>query len=97
MTKHATTITGLFAFWKYSSFPFVLGGTVVEMRPDGAVRTKEYGHMWFVPIKIMPVVAGKKLLAQLEKVRVDEHAAQSRFNAEWEMKVHDLFPELKGS
>jgi hypothetical protein len=89
-------ITGLFAFWKYRSFPFVLGGTVVEMRPDGVVRTKEYGHMWFVPIKIMPIEAGKKLLAQLEKVRADEHTAQARFNAEWAAKIHALLPEVKG-
>jgi hypothetical protein len=92
----ARKITGLFAFWKYSSFPFVLGGTVVEMRPCGTVRTKEYVYMWFMPIKIMPVEAGKKLLAQLEKVRADEHTAQARFNKEWAAKIHDLLPEAKG-
>jgi hypothetical protein len=92
-----TKINGLFAFWKYSSFPFVLGGTVVEMRPNGDVRTKEYVYMWFMPIKIVPVEVGKKLLAQLEKLRANEHDAQARFNAEWAAKVYDLLPEAKGT
>jgi len=84
----------LYAFWKLGCFPYVLGGEIVRWRDDGCVETKEYGPgLWWKPIKILPVEAGKKLRAELEalKEREDEElkAIYNRMDAE----LAKLFPE----
>jgi len=89
--------TPLFAFWHYSSFPYVLGATVLEMRDDGCVRTEGYGHMWFKPIKLMPVTPGKNLWKQIEKMRGEHREASNQFNNEWIRKINKLAPFLNES
>lgn len=75
-----TKVTGMFAFWRYSGFPFALGGTIIEMNEEGRVQTKEYGvGNWFMPFKIVPLATGKALLAKLEKIRSDHAAAEIVF------------------
>jgi hypothetical protein len=86
----------LFAFWRYDQFPYVLGGTVERMRPDGDVRTVEYGYMWFKPIKLMPLESGKALYAKLDKLCVDRRRALRAFEKEWTAKALALFPDLPG-
>lgn len=35
--KNSIETNGLYAFWKYSSFPFLLGGEVTRMDDNGKV------------------------------------------------------------
>lgn len=44
----------MIAFWKYDTYPYVLYGTVTDMKGD-KVETKEYGKgHWFRPLVIYP-------------------------------------------
>lgn len=62
----------LFGFWKYDGFPYILGGTIIEMNSSGYIQTKEYGPgHWFNPIKILPLKEGKELLNKLEELEYE--------------------------
>lgn len=83
------------AFWRYDEFPYVLSGEVVKMDDDGKVTTKEYGIGFrFQPIKILPLAAGKKLRAALNKLTRDYNAAAKKFDAEWQDKAVALYGKV---
>jgi len=87
---------GLFALWRYDLFPYVLGGTVDLMSAKGNVNTVEYGYgMNFTPIKLMPVKAGKALLAKLMELREEHRAATKKLNDEFMEKIYALLPEVR--
>lgn len=66
----------LYAFWKYSAFPFVLGGLVTDMRDDGRVSVKGYGSgAWFNPFKIVPAEHGAKIKEHLDALEREYEAA----------------------
>lgn len=89
-------VKGLFAFWRYDLFPYVLGGTVDQMSAKGNVNTIEYGYGYnFTPIKVMPVKAGKTLLAKLMELREEHCAATKKLNDEFMEKVYALLPEVR--
>lgn len=92
----AQKIKGLFAFWRYDQFPYVLGGTVDRMSEKGNVNTHEYGYGYnFTPIKLMPEKAGKELLAKLMQLRKEHDAAAKKLHDEFMKKAIELLPELK--
>jgi hypothetical protein len=86
----------LFAFWRYDTFPYVLGGTVTKMLPSGRVETVEYGpgHS-FMPIKILPRADGAALWQKLENLRSEYIAADKAFRAAWRGKAEELTPFIK--
>ena len=94
MAAKTTKVKDLFAFWRYDLFPYVLGGTVVEMSDKGNIRTREYDYMWFTPIKIMPLDAGKALWSRIDKVRNEHHVALREFDKEWRSKIEQLLPDV---
>ena len=59
-----TEVKNLFAFWRYSSFPYVLGGEIKAIDDNGNVKAKTYGGSWFKPINILSIEAGKKTLGR---------------------------------
>lgn len=63
--EHATK---LYAFWKYDLPPFLLGGEVEEIRPNGEARIKGYTG-WFKTIKIVSLEKGIKLQKKLNKAK----------------------------
>jgi hypothetical protein len=71
--------TDLFAFWRYDLFPYVLGAQVIEMRADGWVSTKGYGHYWFKPTKLLPLVEGKKLWERLLELQTNQRQKLHEF------------------
>lgn len=58
--------TKLYAFWKYDLPPYLLGGEVEEIRPDGITKIKGYTGL-FKPVKIVPLEKGIKLHKKLKK------------------------------
>lgn len=85
-----------FAFWKYDGFPYLLGGTVTKMDDTGRVETKEYGKgFWFMPVKILPVNAGKRMLAKLEELRKKHSVAEKEFRATWKQAANHLKDNLE--
>lgn len=89
-------VKNLFAFWTYSSFPYVLGAPIDEMDEEGRVQAPSFGTgYWFRPIKIVPVAKGEKLMAQLEQLGEEEREAQSVLRQEFLGKVKELVPFLE--
>ena len=85
----------LFAFWRYSSYPYVLGGTITKMRDDGFVETVEYGPgRGFNPVKILPLAQGKALMAKIEALRNAQREAVTKLDQEWRKKILAIFPEV---
>lgn len=75
----------LFAFWKYDSFPYFLGGPFEEMNSKGAVRPLNYGGYWFNPVKIYPEETGLELSNKLKQL--DEERRQAIKDLEMAYKV----------
>jgi hypothetical protein len=57
----------LYAFWKYDTFPYVLGGELRDMNDRGLVYIESY-QGWFRPILILPLEEGKKIHDKIKKI-----------------------------
>ena len=74
----------LYAFWKYDLFPFVLGGTVTDIRSNGSVETEGYGQgFYFKPFMIVPNEDGKVIMAKLRNLQDEYRIAQVKLNNEF--------------
>jgi len=81
----------LYAFWKYDHFPYVLGGEVTKMLPDGAVETVGYGKGFsFTPFKIVPLEEGKKIVAQLQSLKDAKNKAEAEHRKEWNKRLEEI-------
>jgi len=59
----------LFAFWRYDTLPYFLGGEVEEILESGKVRLKSvYKSLEVTPVKILPYEIGIKAKARLEEL-----------------------------
>ena len=80
----------LYAFWRYDSYPYVIGGAIDMKRSN----INEMGYVpsfqgWFRPIKIVPLLKGKLIKGKLIKLR-DERADKLR-----DIKEHyDAFADV---
>ena len=92
-------VKGLFAFWRYDLYPYVLGAEIDAMTDKGSVHapsySKSYADGWFTPIKIMPAKAGKALLTRIEQMRTEHAASRALLDAEWNKTLFDLLPEAR--
>lgn len=88
-------VTGLFAFWTYDTFPYVLGGPVMSMNDSGRIQAETYGGSVFVPLKILPRAVGEAILTKIEALRREQHAAEEKFRDEWREKIRVLVPEVR--
>lgn len=78
----------LYAFWKYDSFPYLLGGTVTRMDERGNVETEEFGiNHWFRPIKLVPVKHGRMVNAALKALEGAFRSAHDDFLDDWDRRV----------
>lgn len=81
----------LYAFWKHSSFPYVLGGPVTKMNDNGTVETKNFGKgYYFMPFKIVPLKTGQALQKALDRLEERHVAALRLFKAEWDKEAETL-------
>lgn len=81
----------LYAFWKYDQFPFCLGGEVTDIRADGSVETVGYGTgYYFKPFLILPLEEGKKIAAELGKLREEHRIAIEAVDFTYTQKVKKL-------
>lgn len=82
---------GYYAFWRYSSFPYLLGGRITEMREDGAVETEQFGTgSYYHPVKILPPKAGEEFLRELKKLERQHDTALRNMKAGWDKKSEEL-------
>ncbi len=91
-------ITGLFAFWRYDLYPYVLGGVAERMDDDGRVYVRAY-QGWVKPIKLMPIKKGKALLDALKGhphgLEAQRRADLEKFEEKWDDTLFALFPEAR--
>jgi hypothetical protein len=96
--KNPQKVSGLFAFWRYDTYPYVLGGVVDMMDDQGLVRVPSYGNAWFMPIKLMPIRKGKELLGALKGphgLEGQRRQALESFDALWDETLFALFPDAR--
>jgi hypothetical protein len=67
----------LYAFWDYDLCPYIIGGEVKVMRPNGRVVVQGYLGMLFKPIAILPDEAGLTALNQIRSLRGEYSEAES--------------------
>lgn len=80
------TMTNLYAFWRIDTFPYLTGAHVVHLRPsDGTVLVENAPTRpdFFVPFIVIKTVPGKKLLADLERLVVNERRARVFYDRLW--------------
>ncbi len=85
-----------FAFWRDSSFPYILGGTATEIEKDGMVYIEEFQER-FKPVIILPLEQGKEIDKKLEQLTNEYHEAQKKLHNEYIAKIMDVafFIKLK--
>ena len=88
-------VTGVFAFWRYDRYPYVLGAEIEAIDGHGNVRPVDYGGHWFRAFKLLSVQAGKKLQARLQKLRTDKAAADALSDQTWNTQLFELMPEAR--
>lgn len=75
------TPAGLWAFWPYDRFPYLLSGEVVEQLPDGRVKVKGYTGMVFTPVYMASGAAGERMSREVRRVsaayRIHEECARN--------------------
>lgn len=75
---------GQVALWRYSGFPYVLGGHVTKVDAQGRVETREYGFgYYFTPVKVLPAEEGEAVLANLKALDRKHAEAVKIFNVQW--------------
>lgn len=80
----------LYAFWRYDSYPYVLGGIVNRIDGRGLVSPIGYTGMWFKPLVIVTKSVGQSLMNRLVTLRTDKDRAQRKLDREWLQKVEEL-------
>lgn len=84
-----------FAFWRYSGMPHFCGGSIIDMRGDGAVLTREFGPgAWYSPLLILPLQEGLNMRQELEKLEKQYRRELSRVESDFRKKVGELHPKF---
>lgn len=83
----------MFAFWKYDSFPYILGGEMLRMEEDGLVQVKGFQGYRFKPIKLLPIKAGAALLAKLKALTAEHKTEMNALNEDFRVRARELFGE----
>ena len=82
----------LFAFWKYGSFPYILGGEVARFCDDGLVYIDSYQGT-FRPVRVVLLAEGKALWDKLSELRQDHDDAEKKLREDYLAMAEKLFGE----
>ena len=98
MTEPASVpvlVQGLFAFWAYDQYPWLLGGHVTRVRYDGNVETREFGTgHWFHPVILLPEAEGEKWKAKLDRLEREFDRERSVVARKWKEEAEKEIPFL---
>lgn len=79
-----------YAFWKYDTVPYLLGGEVIEFKPNGQVSVKGYTGMLFKPVKVVPSSKGIQLKRDLDRAEAVYREKHRSILAELNMAVRKI-------
>lgn len=86
----------LFAFWRYDSFPFILGDVVTKLHSKGVVDVAKYPGFSFQSFRLTNLDEGKQLYNQLETLKEEYYAELLALNNKYKSKVKSLgFNEIE--
>lgn len=86
-----------YAFWKYASYPYILGGTITKEHPNGLVETKEYGQgNKFRPVAIVSAEYGKPISEILKYLEYTYNQEKDALHDEWKRRVEKLVSDKLG-
>ena len=85
---------GMFAFWGYDTFPFILHGVVEGVRPEDGycVIGGGWGGLVVNPLAVLPPDEGGALAQKLAELRAQHRAAVAAVNAGFDAQVAALAP-----
>jgi hypothetical protein len=81
----------LYAFWAYSSFPYLLGGQIIRMNENGSIEPKGYTGFYFRPVCIVPLETGLKLHEQLKILEKEHKKAIDETNKKFKDRLMNEF------
>lgn len=88
--------TKLYAFWKYDTYPYFLGGDVTRINDDGLVETVQYGRcQWFKPVLLVPPDIGAAMRVKLRKLESEYYEARVKLAATFTKKLAAELPQLE--
>lgn len=85
----------LFAFWKWDSFPYVLGAKILDIKEDGRVLVEGYSSYLFRPIKILPLESGQKTYSQLKDLKQQYDVDLETLKIDYDKKLLAILPEAR--
>lgn len=91
---------GDYAFWRYDSYPYLLGGeiTAIANQAHRVVRTKQYGGHGFRASFTTDPQTGEKLLAEIKRLtelrRQVLRAAEAQLRSARDESFKRLVPEV---
>ena len=80
---------GVYAFWEYDQFPYVLGAEVVEFQGE-QVKVKGYQNYLFSPVKIVDAETGKRMQAELQALKNERDALLKSIQEEYSSKAQNI-------
>lgn len=86
-----TPEVGLYAFWRYDLFPYLLGGSISKVHKDGRVEIMSYGPGYtFKPLFVLPGDLGARLRLALEELEGKRRHALQKLDLEYRDQVCNL-------
>ena len=85
----------LMAFWRHNHFPYCLHGEVMEFRPGGLVKIKEYGGALFRPLVILLYEEGGALADKLDELEHAYRGDLKELHTKYQLSAEALAPFLK--
>lgn len=83
----------LFGFWRYDSYPYILGASIERFTPGGYIVPADFGGRCYKPILILPFNEGKILRERLKNLEVGYERAEKEMRAGWIEALGKIFGE----
>lgn len=88
--------SGLWAFWDYDSFPYLLGGEVGELNGN-KVNPRKYGGYWFKVAFFLPKTRGEELKKELKNLEDEKRSRENELNIEFRERLEKILSTYPGA
>ena len=84
----------LFAFWRHSQFPYLLGNPVKSFLKEGRVEPEGYPGYKFLPVRIFLKQEGVELQNKLKTLEKEYEKAKVELEKKYTDRVKILMPDV---